>query len=82
MSIDNSSEVEVIGGFVPNMYKAMANNPENLDTTWKKVQAIMIKQGKFDSKTKDNVALTVSIMSGCDYCIGVYNETVKHAGWI
>ncbi len=26
------------------------------------------------------VALTVSIMSGCAYCIGVYNETVKHAG--
>ena len=66
--------------FVPNMYKAMANNPGYLVTTWKKVQAIMTKQGKLDSKTKDIVALTVSIMSGCDNCIGVYNETVKHAG--
>ena len=66
--------------FVPNMYRAMANNPEYLDTTWKKVQAIMTKQGKLDSKTKDIVALTVSIMSGSGYCIGVYNETVKHAG--
>ncbi len=66
--------------FIPNMYKAMANNPEYLDTTWKKVQAIMTKQGKLDSKTKDIVALTVSIMSGCSYCIGVYNETVRHAG--
>ncbi len=62
------------------MYKAMANKPEYLDSTWKKIQAIMTKQGKLDSKTKDIVALTVSIMSGCDYCIGVYNETVKHAG--
>ena len=66
--------------FVPNMYKAMANRPEYLDTTRKKVQAIMTRKGKLDSKTKDIVALTVSIMSGCDYCIGVYNETVKHAG--
>ena len=66
--------------FIPNMYKAMANNPEYLKTTWGKVQAVMKKQGKLDSKTKDIVALTVSIMSGCDYCIGVYNETVKHAG--
>ena len=66
--------------FVPNMYKAMANRPEYLDTTWKKVQAIMTKKGKLDSKTKDIFALTVSVMSGCDYCIGVYNETVKHAG--
>ena len=66
--------------FVPNMYKAMANKPEYLDATWKKVQAIMTKKGKLDSKTKDIIALTVSVMSGCDYCIGVYNETVKHAG--
>ncbi len=66
--------------FVPNMYKAMANKPEYLNTTWKKIQAIMTKQGKLDSKTKDIIALTVSIMSGCDYCIGVYNETVKHDG--
>lgn len=66
--------------FVPNMYKAMANNPEYLDITWKKIQSIMTKQGKLDSKTKDIVALTVSIMSGSEYCIGVYNEAVKHAG--
>ena len=66
--------------FIPNMYKAMANNPEYLDATWKKVQAVMTREGKLDSKTKDIVALTVSIMSGCAYCIGVYNETVRHAG--
>ncbi len=66
--------------FVPNMYKAMANNPEYLDITWRKVQTIMTKQGKLDSKTKDIIALTVSIMSGSEYCIGVYNETVKNAG--
>ena len=66
--------------FVPNMYKAMANNPDYLDITWKKVQSVMTKQGRLDSKTKDIIALTVSIMSGSEYCIGVYNEAVKHAG--
>ena len=66
--------------FVINMYKAMANNQEYLNITWKKIQVIMTRQGKLDSKTKDIVALTVSIMSGSDYCIGVYNETVKHTG--
>jgi AhpD family alkylhydroperoxidase len=66
--------------FIPSMYKAMANNPDYLETTWNKIQAIMTKQGKLDSKTKDIVALTVSIMSGCDYCIGVYNEAVRRAG--
>ena len=66
--------------FIPNMYKAMAKKPDYLEATWNKIQTIMTKQGKLDSKTKDIVALTVSIMSGCDYCIGVYNATVKHAG--
>jgi len=66
--------------FIPNMYKAIANKPDYLDATWQKIQAVMTKHGKLDSKTKDIVALTVSIMSGCSYCIDVYNETVKHAG--
>lgn len=66
--------------FVPNMYKAMANNPDYLEITWKKIQAVMTRSGKLDSKTKNIIALTVSIMSGSDYCIGVYNEAVKHAG--
>ncbi len=66
--------------FVPNMYRAMANNPEYLETSWKKIQAVMTKPGQLDSKTKDIVALTVSIMSGCEYCIGVYSDTVRHAG--
>jgi AhpD family alkylhydroperoxidase len=66
--------------FVPNMYKALAGNPDYLEMTWRKVQAVMGEDGELGRKTKDIVALTVSIMSGCDYCIGVYNEAVKHAG--
>ena len=48
------------------MHKAMANKPEYLEATWKKIQATMTKKGALDSKTKDIVALTVSIMSGCE----------------
>lgn len=66
--------------FVPNMYKTLGNNPGYLEITWKKIQDIMSKDGKLDNKTKDIIALTVSIMSGCDYCIDVYNEAVKHDG--
>ncbi len=66
--------------FVPNMYKVIANNPSYLEITWKKIQDIMSKSGKLDNKTKDIIALTVSIMSGCEYCINVYTEAVKHDG--
>jgi len=66
--------------FVHNMYKALAVNPDYLELTWRKVQAVMGNDGKLGKNTKDIVALTVSIMSGCDYCIGVYNDAVKRAG--
>lgn len=66
--------------FVPNMYMALAQNPEYLEMTWRRVQAVMGKEGNLGRKTKDIVALTVSIMSGCEYCTRVYNQAVKHGG--
>ncbi len=67
--------------FVPNMYKALAVNPDYLESTWNRVQRVMGVDGKLGKKTKDIVALTVSIMNGCDYCINVYNEAVRHVGF-
>ncbi len=66
--------------FVPNMYKAMALNPDYLELTWTRVQSIMTKEGKLDKHTKDIIALTVSIMSGSAYCIDVYNEAARNNG--
>ena len=66
--------------FVPNGYKAMAVNPEYLEVSWNKIKSVMQNEGHLGGKTKDIVALTVSIMSGCTYCIGVYTETVKSEG--
>ena len=66
--------------FIPNMYKAMAGNPEYLEASWNKVKTVMGEDGHLGGRTKDIVALTVSIMSGCNYCIDVYNEAVKSSG--
>jgi len=66
--------------FVPNMYRAMANDPDYLESSWNKIQAVMGGAGKLDSLTKDIIALTVSVMSGCDYCIGVYMSAVRNGG--
>ena len=66
--------------FIPNMYKAMAGNPEYLEASWNKIKTVMGEEGRLGGRTKDIVALTVSIMSGCDYCIDVYSESVKNSG--
>jgi AhpD family alkylhydroperoxidase len=66
--------------FVPNMYRAMGNDPDYLASSWNKIQAVMGGHGKLDGLTKDIIALTVSVMSGCDYCIGVYMSAVRNGG--
>ena len=61
-------------------YKAMAHNPAYLETTWNKVKAIMHENGKLDSLARDIIALTVSVMNGCDYCSSVYTSAVRNLG--
>jgi AhpD family alkylhydroperoxidase len=66
--------------FVPNMYKVMAINPAYLAATWDKIKAVMHQPCQLDTMTKDIIALTVSMMSGCDYCISVYTAAVRNLG--
>ncbi len=38
--------------FVPNMYKALAVNPDYLEMTWKRIRMVMGVDGKLGIKTK------------------------------
>ena len=66
--------------FVPNMYKTMARNPAYLEASWNKIRALMNEQRKLDDLTKAIIALTVSTMNGCRYCIEVYTAAVRKYG--
>ena len=52
--------------FVPNIWRALANNPEHLEAAWGKLKAIM-RPGKLDMLTKEIIALAVSITNSCVY---------------
>ena len=52
--------------FVPNMYKAMAHQPDFLEAQWRKTQVGM-RPGTLDQLTKEMIAVAVSAVSGCDY---------------
>ncbi len=52
--------------FVPNFWKALSINPDHLEATWKKLKAVM-KPGKLDLRTKEIIALAVSITNNCQY---------------
>lgn len=65
--------------FVPDIWRALANNPDHLEQTWTKLKAIM-RPGKLDMLTKEIIALAVSITNGCEYCINSHSAAVLKLG--
>src|SRR5438876_8535815 len=64
---------------VPNIWRALATNPEHLQLCWTRLRAIM-QPGKVDLLTKEIVALAVSITNSCRYCINSHTAAVQKLG--
>lgn len=52
--------------FIPNFWQALAINPDHLEATWNKLKVVM-QPGKLDKRTKEIIALAVSITNNCVY---------------
>jgi alkylhydroperoxidase family enzyme len=52
--------------WVPNIWRALATNPEHLELCWSRLKAIM-RPGKLNVLTKEIIALAVSTTNGCPY---------------
>jgi AhpD family alkylhydroperoxidase len=61
---------------VPNIWRALATNPEHLELCWYCLKAIM-RPGKVDLLTKEIVALAVSVTNSCRYCINSHTAVQK-----
>jgi alkylhydroperoxidase family enzyme len=53
--------------FVPNLYRAMASNPDYLEANWRRVKPILATDGKLDRLTKEIIAVAVSAVNACRY---------------
>jgi uncharacterized peroxidase-related enzyme len=65
--------------FVPDIWKALATNPDHLELCWTRLKAIM-QPGKLDMLTKEIIALAVSVTNSCRYCINSHTAAVKKLG--
>lgn len=65
--------------FIPNIWRALATNPEHLELCWTRLKAIM-QPGKLDMLTKEIIALAVSVTNNCAYCINSHTAAVKKLG--
>ena len=64
---------------IPNFWKSLAHNPDNLERTWNSLKKIM-KKGALDPVTKELIYVAVSITNNCEYCIRSHTATAKKKG--
>ena len=64
---------------IPNFWKSLANNPDNLERTWNSLKKIM-KNGALDPVTKELIYVAVSITNNCEYCIRSHTAAAKKKG--
>ena len=64
---------------VPNFWKSLANDPNELERTWSSLKEIM-KKGALDPVTKELIYVAVSITNGCEYCIRSHSFAAKKKG--
>ena len=64
---------------IPNFWKSLAHNPDNLERTWNSLKQIM-KKGALDLVTKELIYVAVSITNNCEYCIRSHTAAAKKKG--
>ena len=64
---------------VPNFWKMLANDSNELDRTWSSLKEIM-KKGALDPVTKELIYVAVSITNSCEYCIKSHSAAAKKKG--
>lgn len=65
-------------GLVPNMTRAMANSPAVLDGYLSLSGAL--SKGNLTAKQREQIALTVGQVNGCDYCLAAHSTIGKMVG--
>ncbi|WP_107852901.1 carboxymuconolactone decarboxylase family protein [Oceanimonas marisflavi] len=68
-------------GFVPNMYRAMANGPALLDTYLHGYQQFR-EHGSLSPVEQEVVLLVISRENGCDYCLAAHSTLADTASGV
>lgn len=68
------------GGFLPDIYKAFANDPEYLASISDHMARVLAPR-KVDAKTKEVIAFVVAAMNQCDFCLNAHAMGLKRYGY-
>ena len=70
---------------VPNFWRVLATNPDNLELIWTRLKALMHPEtvgrtARLDPLTRELIALAVSATNGCAYCINSHTAAARKLG--
>jgi len=71
--------------FVPNIWRALATNPDHLELVWRQLKALMHpeaagRKSRLDAKMRETIALVVSATNGCSCCVNSHTAALKKLG--
>lgn len=65
-------------GVTPNLFRVAAQSPAGLEALTSLFGAV--SKGRLDAKTREAIALTVSEINACDYCLSAHTALGRGAG--
>ncbi|MGC9417602.1 MAG: carboxymuconolactone decarboxylase family protein [Rhodovulum sp.] len=66
--------------FVNNVWRALANQPSVLESTWAQVKQVMAHDSGLNPLVKEMLYLAVSISNGCEYCVHSHTASARAKG--
>ncbi len=70
---------------VPNFWRVLATNPDQLEMIWTRLKALMHPDAAgrtpvLDPATREIIALAVSATNGCAYCVNSHTAALRKLG--
>ena len=66
--------------FINNFWRALANDPANLERTWQELKELMAPGTELDPMIKELIYVAVSTVNNCTYCVRSHTAAARGKG--
>ncbi|MDX3983961.1 MAG: carboxymuconolactone decarboxylase family protein [Achromobacter sp.] len=66
--------------FVNNFWRALANDPAQLQRVWSQLKQVMVAEGELPPLVREMIYIAVSTANGCSYCVHSHTASAKANG--
>jgi 4-carboxymuconolactone decarboxylase domain/alkylhydroperoxidase ahpD family core domain protein len=66
--------------FINNFWRALANDPANLERTWQELKELMGPGTELDPMIKELIYVAVSTVNNCTYCVRSHTAAARAKG--